>query len=364
MKVRFLFLLTFIPLFAQDAELSGLIKTLVPKLADRPAGPVAVFKFGGGRGTTSTLGDYLADQAGAHLLSSSKRSVITREQTAELGPPSQSRMADLVQKFHATVAVTGNYTVQRNEVSVTVFFRDPETFVAFAGDTVKLPRNSSIDSLLGDAEPDSSAPAPRAGPTLTSSRRSSRGSRAMDDDEDRSPVFRPGSERRAVIENNPAPKPAAPVPVIPSGTEVVVRLIEPIYSEYARQGQRIRASLVQDIVQDGKVIAAQHADATVEILNWNGKSLSLSLRSIRSQQGADILLSTVPFYQDAKTSGKERAKSGMKWGAIGAAIGAVAGGAPGAVIGAGAGGAAGSTVDGGPKTVTMASETKLSFRVE
>lgn len=360
MKACFLFFLFFIPLVAQEAELSGLVKTLVPKLSDRPAGPVAVFKFGGGRGTTSHLGEYLADQVGTALLSHSKRSVITREQTAELGPASQSRMADLVQKFKATVAVTGNYTVQRNEVSVTVFFRDPETFIAFAGDTVKLPRNASLDSMLGDTDQDISAPS--AGPTSVS--RGFPRRRTLDDDgDDRSPIFRPGSERRPMIENNPAPK-SIPTPIIAPGTEIHVRLIEPIYSEYARQGQRIRASLDQDIVQDGKTIATQHADATVEIVNWNGKSLSLSLRSVRSKEGADILLSTVPFYQDAKTSGKERTKSGMRWGAIGAAIGAVAGGAPGAVIGAGAGGAAGSTVDGGPKTVTMASETKLSFRVE
>ncbi len=101
-------LFALIPLFAQDRELSELMKTLAPKLVDRPAGPVAVFKLGGGSGTTSTLGAYLADQVGAQLLSSSKRAVITRDQTAELGPPSQSRMADLVQKFNAAVAVTGN----------------------------------------------------------------------------------------------------------------------------------------------------------------------------------------------------------------------------------------------------------------
>jgi hypothetical protein len=362
MKAFFLFVLSCIPLLAQDAELAGLIKTLVPKLADRPAGPVAVFKFGGGRGTTSNLGAYLADQVGAQLLSSSKRSVITREQTAELGPASQSRMADLVQKFNAAVAVTGNYTVQRNEVSVTVFFRDPGTFIAFAGDTVKLPRNASIDSMLGDDEADSSAPTPRAGPTSTSSRRRNR---SLDDDDDRGMiVFRPGSERRVVVENNPALPKAAPVPIIASGTEVAVRLIEPIYSEYVRQGQRFRASLDQDLTQDGKLIASHHADAIVEVVNWNGKSLGLMLHSLRSTEGADILVTTTPTYHDAKTSGKERAKSGMKWGAIGAAIGAVAGGATGAVVGAGAGGAAGSTVDGGHKTVTMASETKLSFRVK
>ena len=306
-------LFTLIPLFAQDRELSELMKTLAPKLVDRPAGPVAVFKLGGGRGTSSTLGSYLADQVGAQLLSSSKRPVITRDQTAELGPPSQSRMADLVQKFNAAVAVTGNYTVQQNEISVTVFFRDPSTFIAFAGDTVKLPRNASIDAMLGDAEAESSAPTPRAGPTSVSSRRQPRG-RAMDDDEERSPVFRPGSERRAAIDNDPAPK-AVPVPTLASGTELTVRLIEPIYSDYARQGQRFRASLDQDLVQDGKVIASQHADAVIEIVNWNGKSLGLTLRSIRSKEGADILVSSVPIYQDAKVTGKGRAKSGLKWGA-------------------------------------------------
>lgn len=308
---------------------SGTIRTDEDPCAEigrLPAGPVAVFKLGGGRGTTSTLGAYLADQVGSQLLSSSKRQVITRDQTAELGPPSQSRMADLVQKFNAAVAVTGNYTVQQNDISVTVFFRDPFTFIAFAGDTAKLPRTAAIDSMLGDAEAESAAPTPRAGSMSISSRRQPRG-RAMDDEEERS-------------------------------------LIEPIYSDYARQGRRFRASLDQDLVQDGKVIATQHADAVLEIVNWNGKSLGLVLRSIRSKEGADILVSTVPVYQDAKVTGKGRAKSGLKWGAIGGLIGAVAGGAPGAVIGAGAGGAAGSTVDGGEKVVTLASETKLSFRVE
>jgi len=145
--------------------------------------------------------------------------------------------------------------VQQNEISVTVFFRDPSTFIAFAGDTVKLPRNASIDAMLGDAEAESSAP--RAGPTSISSRRQPHG-RVRDDDEERSPVFRPGSQRRAAIDNDGDPK-AVPVPTLASGTELAGRLIEPIYSDYARQGQRFRASLDQDLVQDGKVIATQRA---------------------------------------------------------------------------------------------------------
>jgi hypothetical protein len=350
-----------LPLLAVDNELSDTVKKMIPKLDERPSGPVAVFKFGGGRGTSSTIGSYLADQVGTILLSSSKRQVITRDQTAELGPASQSRMGDLVEKYHAAVAVTGNYSVLQNEVSVTVFFRDPSTFIAFAGETVKLPRNAEINELLGDAEAESSAPAPRAGPT---SRR-----RTADDDEDRSPVFRPGSERRAVLsaeKGSEKPAAAAPVPVpsVASGTILNVRLIEPIYSEYAQQGRRFRASLAQDLEQGGVVIATQHADAIVEVVNWNGKSLGVALRSIRSKDGADILVATIPVYHDAKTTGKGRAKGGLKWGAIGAVIGGVAGGAPGAVIGAGAGGAAGSTVDSGDKVVALPSETKLEFRVE
>jgi hypothetical protein len=335
-----------VPLCAQDREISETLKSMTPKLAERPAGPLAVFKFGGGRGTSSTLGDYLGDLVGQQLLSLTKRPVITRDQTSEFGPATQSRMADMVAKFHAAVAVTGNYTVlNRSEISVTVFFRDPETFIAFAGETVKLPRTEAIDAAIGDAPETDVRPAP------ASAVETSRGDRGFK-------VFRPDSGSRTI-----APAPPS-FPVLPRGTNVAVRLIEPVYSDHARPGQRFRASLDQDLTQDGAVIAAAHADSVVEVLSWNGRALGLALRSIRLSDGRDLEVTTAPVYHDAKATKGGRAKSGLKWGAIGAAIGAVAGGAAGAAVGAGAGAGAGSTVDPGKKEVSIASETKLEFRVE
>ena len=330
--------LLFLPLHAQDHDLADLVKSLAPKLAERPAGPVAVFKFGGGRGTSSTLGEYLADQVGAQLLSTSKRQIITREQTAELGPPTQSRMAELIQKFHAVAAVTGNYTVLDKEVSVTIFLRDPVTLNAFGGESVTLPRTSAINSMLnampGEPEAESRG--------FVTTRR-------------RSPVFRPEADSSNEVVSKPS------LPTLARGTTVAVRLIEAIYSDHARPGQTFRASLDQDLSQDGHLIAPMHADALLEVVSWNGRTLGVTLRSVRSQDGTEIPVSTASLYREAKATKGGRAKSGLRWGAIGAAIGAVAGGAAGAAVGAGAGAGAGSTIDPGQKTVSMASETKLEF---
>jgi hypothetical protein len=367
-RIFLLLFLIYFPLFAQDSELAAALKIMTPKLADRPAGPIAIFKLGGGRGTTSTLGEFLADRITAQLSSLQKRELITREQTKEMGPPTQSRAAELVDKFHVAVIVTGSYTIQDQNISVTIFFRDPATFIAFAGENATFTRTRETDAFTGEIETITSSSSSAA--PIATRRRGVR--------EEREPViFRPESARTGSSNSAAtAPREIAPAsskvevpskpkaPVIAPGTEVTIRLVDPIYSSRATAGQRFRASLDQDLVQEGQVIAGRLSDVWVEILSWNGKTIGLTLRHIRTRDGQEIGIATAPLYRDAKASAGGRAKGGLKWGAVGGAIGAAAGGAVGAAAGAGAGAAAGSTIDHGEKGVTLPSETKLAFRAE
>jgi hypothetical protein len=94
-------------------------------------------------------------------------------------------------------------------------------------------------------------------------------------------------------------------------------------------------------------------------------SLAIELTRLHTSDGQKIAISTDSFEKRAESGkGSDVAKVGAVT-AIGAAIGAIAGGGKGAAIGAAAGGAAGT---GGVlatrgKASTLPSETRISFRL-
>ena len=74
---------------------------------------------------------------------------------------------------------------------------------------------------------------------------------------------------------------------VPSGTEIVVRLIDPVDSETDRLGQSYRASVDQPVVVDGQTLVSRGADSTVTLIDAknSGKiegrtALTLDLKSI------------------------------------------------------------------------------------
>lgn len=162
----------------------------------------------------------------------------------------------------------------------------------------------------------------------------------------------------------------APV-VIPPGTTVLIRTIEPIDSKSAEVGATFRGALEAPIVLDGKEAAPKGGDATLRIIEAadagkiQGKAqLTVTLVSVTS--GADVLPvsgATVTMESGGKGRGSAAKIGGGAAG--GAAVGGLFGGKKGAAIGAGAGAGAGTAAAllTGPH-VKIPSETILTFKVE
>ncbi|MDZ4797915.1 MAG: hypothetical protein SGI92_07115 [Bryobacteraceae bacterium] len=157
---------------------------------------------------------------------------------------------------------------------------------------------------------------------------------------------------------------------IPSGTQVSVRMIDSINSNQTDVGKRYRASLDQDLVVDGRVVASRGSDATVEVIRVDQgraisgrEEISLSLTEITAN-GRRL----TPVTQNAEITSSSRGSENVKviggTAVLGAIIGAIAGGGRGAAIGAGAGAATGAGVQAvrGQK-IEVPSETQLLFNL-
>jgi hypothetical protein len=159
---------------------------------------------------------------------------------------------------------------------------------------------------------------------------------------------------------------------IPQGTEITIRTIDSIDSERAKEGDTFRASLEDPLEVDGNVIASKGADAMVRLAGekesgkLTGRTvLTVSLESVNIN-GRQVPIRTSSVSQESKSRGARTAKSAAGVGAVGAIIGAIAGGGRGAAIGAGAGAAAGA---GGQvfmkgQRVKIPSETVLTFTTD
>ena len=174
------------------------------------------------------------------------------------------------------------------------------------------------------------------------------------------------------VESRPEPPQPRSV-TIAGGTLVTVRLGETVSTERARSGDSFSATLDQPLVVDGLVVAEKGARATgrivdaVEAGRVKGLAhLSLELSSVMSSDGQKIEFRTARFEKDGPASKTEDAGKVGIGAALGAAIGAIAGGGKGAAIGAATGGAAGGGVVAATrgKPAVLAAETRISFRVD
>jgi len=168
----------------------------------------------------------------------------------------------------------------------------------------------------------------------------------------------------------------APLPVlaqksleIPSGTTIRVRMIDNLSSEQTQLGDTFRGTLDEAIVVNGRELYPKGA-------NVIGRVTDVHATGRLSEPGElDLVLSTVSSGTVAASihveplviKGESHAKSNVtKIGggaALGAVIGAIAGGGKGAAIGTLAGGAAGTGAAAatGKKPATVESEAVLSF---
>jgi len=192
-------------------------------------------------------------------------------------------------------------------------------------------------------------------------------SSSSDSDPDR-PVLR-RTENVMRPDNPPPPPPTMVSGTLPAGTNLVIRMIESVDSETNRVGQSFRASLDQAVMVDGETVIPRGADAVVKLVDSkdSGKltgraELTLSLQSV-SINGRMVDINTQNINKESASQGEKTAKVAGGTAAVGAIIGAIAGGGKGAAIGAGAGAAAGagSQVITGGQRVRIPSETRLTF---
>ncbi len=159
---------------------------------------------------------------------------------------------------------------------------------------------------------------------------------------------------------------------VPTGTELAVRLDDAVDSQKDKVGQTYRATLTQDVTVNGQTLIPSGADVTAKLLDdqqsgkITGKTvLTLALTQIQVN-GKTYDIDTTAVNQSSNGRGKQSAERIGGLGALGAIIGAIAGGGAGAAIGAGAGAAAGTGVQVLTKgqRVKVPAETKLVFSLQ
>jgi hypothetical protein len=174
---------------------------------------------------------------------------------------------------------------------------------------------------------------------------------------------------------NYAPPPPPPVGggiFIPVDTEIRVRMIDPVNSDTAYLGQMFKASLDEPVVVNGQTVIPRGADVMTKLVQAQ-QSGKIQGRTVLTLALSTVVINGRPVdvtSTDVRTESKSRgARSGEVIGgtaAVGAIIGAIAGGGKGAAIGAGSGAALGTGAEvftSGQK-VRIPSETRLTFRLQ
>lgn len=173
----------------------------------------------------------------------------------------------------------------------------------------------------------------------------------------------------------PAPPPPPPPPkkfIIDQGTQLSVRLVDPIDSEKNQTGDTFHATLNTPLTSDGEQAVPAGVDVTghlVEVKSagkFAGQSeVVLQLDSLTSG-GQTYNIQTDQYRKQGSSRGKNTAEKVGGGAVIGSIIGALAGGGKGAAIGAAAGAGVGGGVQAATKSqqIKLPSETVLNFTLQ
>jgi len=161
---------------------------------------------------------------------------------------------------------------------------------------------------------------------------------------------------------------AAQVLTIPAGTQITVRTIDAIDGKTAKGGARYRASIDDPVAVGSQMAIPRGSNCTLEVVDIEqGKELALRLRDV-TVNGKVYSTSTEYANVDAKGTSKSKkaVRRGVGLGAVGAGIGALAGGGSGAAIGAVVGGGVGAISAAGAKgkQINVPSESRLIFALK
>ena len=186
-----------------------------------------------------------------------------------------------------------------------------------------------------------------------------------------SPAAAANNTPTAPADNTTAP-PSPRKLIIDQGTQLAVRLIDPIDSEKNQTGDTFHATLNASLSSDGQEAIPAGTELTGHLVDvksagkFAGQSvLVLQLDSIVSG-GQTYSLHTDQYKKEGSSRGKNTAAKVGGGAVIGSIIGAIAGGGKGAAIGGAAGAGAGGGVQAASKSqpIKLPSETVLNFTLQ
>jgi hypothetical protein len=172
--------------------------------------------------------------------------------------------------------------------------------------------------------------------------------------------------------STPPPPPQLATVTVPSGTAIVVRLIDTIDSSTAQAGDKFHATLDAPIAIDGDVVVPAHYDVEGHVVNaqasgkFAGQAL-LTLQLDRIKVGDKAYdIQTDQFSQKTNSRGKNTAEKVGAGAVAGAILGGIFGGGKGAAIGSAAGAGAGGGVQAASKKpdIKLSSEKVLNFTLQ
>jgi hypothetical protein len=176
------------------------------------------------------------------------------------------------------------------------------------------------------------------------------------------------------VDNTPVPPPP-PAPkklIIDQGTQLTVRLVDPIDSEKNQTGDTFHATLNAPLTSDGEQAVPAGVELSGHLVEVKsaGKfagasSVVMQLDSLTSG-GKTYNLQTDQYRKTGSSRGKNTAEKVGGGAVIGGIIGAIAGGGKGAAIGAAAGAGVGGGVQAATKgqQIKLPSETVLNFTLQ
>jgi hypothetical protein len=245
-----------------------------------------------------------------------------------------------------------------------------------------------VNNLEVSAPAQAAAPAPAVEPTARQEEPASapaserrrvsrhRERRASPASESTSNTMAMNSAPASTTSAEPAPPPPPPPPkpvVVPTGTNIAIRLIDPIDSEKNQTGQSFRATLDSPLAdENGNVVIPAGFDVTGRLDEvksagrFAGQSdIVMSLTQL-SVHGRSYSLQTNQYSRKASSRGKATAAKVGGGAAVGAILGGLLGGGKGAAIGATVGAGAGTGVSAATKgqQIVLPSETVLNFQLQ
>jgi hypothetical protein len=170
----------------------------------------------------------------------------------------------------------------------------------------------------------------------------------------------------------PPPPPAPRKLIIDQGTQLSVRLIDPIDSEKNQTGDTFHATLNAPLTSDGEQAVPAGTELTGHLVDvksagkFAGKSAVVLQLDTLSSGGKTYNLQTDQYRKEGSSRGKNTAEKVGGGAIIGGIIGAIAGGGKGAAIGTAAGAGVGGGVQAATKgqQIKLPSETVLNFTLQ